>query len=64
MTVIEGPGGPTTTNRIDDGALAALLDHSPEARQVVLEELTARLRRADLDRAQRWSQDVGDELLD
>ena len=69
-TVIDGPGGPITqTDHVDEDALRGLLAYSPQARQVVLEELSARLRRSDLDLAARtaavrWSEGVEDELLD
>ena len=69
MAVIDGPGGPIATEPTEVGseepALGWLLDHSPLARQVVLEELSTRLRRKDLGLVSaRWSAGIEDELLD
>ncbi|OWY59701.1 hypothetical protein B7486_73170 [cyanobacterium TDX16] len=68
MTVIDGPGGPTTEHD-DRQQLAAetferLATQSPDAAWDVLVGLSARLRQHDLDIASRWSAGVEDELLD
>jgi hypothetical protein len=68
MAVIDGPGGPlvgtTDQTSADDEGFARLAAYSPDAARNVLAQLSAQLREHDLDLVTRWSDDVGDQLLD